>query len=209
MSKSSPSKAELNWARADYAALLPDIARSCRVTVVADPDGLLQDDLIATELREYGFDVLIYDDPVRFRFLYETRHRQEWDRENASSVVVGRAFAETDLNRIPHDVLWHARQAERVITVSFGELFKGLAADVLTELDKADLDALWLVRKSVGNEVLGAIKREISFCVQSSNFRPRSLPTQRNCSVSSPDFITLAAACRPRLPPGLKVSRGI
>jgi len=155
MSTTTKAHAELNWREPIMRHFSADIARSCRVTVVADPDGLLQDDLIATELREYGFDVLIYDDPVRFRFLYETRHRQEWDRGNKSSVVVGAPLTETDLNRIPHDVLWHARQAERLITVSFGELFKGLAADVLTELDKADLDALWLVRKSVGNEVLG------------------------------------------------------
>lgn len=132
-----------------------DIARSCRVTVVADPDGLLQDDLIATELRQCGFDVLRFEDPVRFRFLYETQHRRKWDQGGTSSVVVGAACTEADINSIPHDVLWHARQSNRVLSISFGELFKGLAVDVLAELDKADLDALWLVRNSIGNDVFG------------------------------------------------------
>lgn len=155
MSESTPTQAELNWREPIMRHFSADIARTCRVTVVADPDGLLQDDLIATELRKCGFDVLRYEDPVRFRFLYETQHRQKWDQGETSSVVVGASCSEADITCIPHDVLWHARQADRVISISFGELFKGLAVDVLAELDKADLDALWLVRKSVGNDVFG------------------------------------------------------
>lgn len=155
MSNSPQTKAELNWREPIMRHFSADIARSCRVTVVADPDGLLQDDLVATELRECGFDVLRYEDPVRFRFLYETQHRGKWDQGGTSSVVVGAARTEADITAIPHDVLWHARQSNRVLSISFGELFKGLAVDVLAELDKADLDALWLVRKSVGNDVFG------------------------------------------------------
>lgn len=155
MSNSQQSKAELNWREPIMRHFSAEIARSCRVTVVADADGLLQDDLVATELRECGFDVLRYEDPVRFRFLYETQHRGKWDQGGTTSVVVGAPCSESDITSIPHDVLWYARQSNRVLSISFGELFKGLAVDVLAELDKADLDALWLVRKSVGNDIFG------------------------------------------------------
>lgn len=155
MSDTPKTQAELNWREPIMRHFSADIARTCRVTVVADPDGLLQDDLVATKLRECGFDVLRYEDPIRFRFLYETRHRQKWDRGDTSSVVVGAPCSEADITCIPHDLLWHARQADRMLSVSLGELFKGLAVDVLGELDKSDLDALWLVRKSIGSDVLG------------------------------------------------------
>ena len=50
----------------------PQIAR---LTVVADPDGLLTEEGIVQGLRERGFDLILFDDPVAFRFAYESKYR--------------------------------------------------------------------------------------------------------------------------------------
>jgi hypothetical protein len=41
----------------------PEIAR---LTLVADPDGLLIEESLVTGLRERGFDLITFDDPMAF-----------------------------------------------------------------------------------------------------------------------------------------------
>ncbi len=152
---SAAQSAQLHWREPILQHFCTAIAQACRVTVVADPDGLLQDDLVATRLREYGFDAVRFGDPVKFRFLYETQHRRRWDEGEASSIVVSAQGGRPELGRVPYDVLWHAEQAGRILSVSLGELFHGLATSVLAELDVADLDQLWQVRPSLRGEAYG------------------------------------------------------
>jgi hypothetical protein len=151
----STESAEYYWREPILRHFSADIAQACRVTVVADPDGLLQDDLISTRLRTFGFDVVRFEDPIKFRFLFETQHRRRWDEGETSSVVVSAPWGRSDLGRIPHDVLWHAEPSGRVFSVSLAELFEGLATPVLAELDVADLDLLWQVRSSLHGEAFG------------------------------------------------------
>lgn len=146
---------ELFWREPILRHFSADIARACRVTVVADPDGLLRDDLIATRLQEFGFDVVQFDDPVKFRFVYETQHRRRWDNGEHASIVVSAPCDPADLNSIPHDVLGNAQCAERVLSVSLADLFDGMSATVLSKLDTADLDLLWEVRPQLRGETLG------------------------------------------------------
>ncbi|MCA9289214.1 MAG: BREX-3 system phosphatase PglZ [Phycisphaerales bacterium] len=134
----------------------PEIAGATRVTVVADPDGLLLDDAVATTLSGQGFDVVPYRDAVEFRFYYESRHRARWDDGEHSSVVVSAPWGRQDVGRLPFDVLSSAESVGRVLDVSLASIFPNLASDVLAELDPADLDTVWVAVRSVGRDTLGS-----------------------------------------------------
>lgn len=133
-----------------------EIAAVTRVTVVADPDGLLLDDTVGTTLAQQGFDVFPYRDPVEFRFYYETRHRNRWDTGQISSVVVSLPSGRDGLGRTPFDVLSQAETSARVFDVGLAAVFPNLASNVLSELDVADLDAVWAVSRTMGKESLGS-----------------------------------------------------
>ena len=49
-----------------------------RLTSVADPDGLLTEEGILTGLKERGFDLIPFEDPVQFRYAYESRYLAHW-----------------------------------------------------------------------------------------------------------------------------------
>jgi hypothetical protein len=132
-----------------------EIASVTRTTVVADADGLLLDDALATELAKQGFDVVPYRDAVEFRFYYESRHRSRWDAGEHSSIVVSVPRARLGLQRVPFDVLSQAEAAGRVVDISLAVIFPNLATEVLAELDPADLDTVWAAAQSLGKETLG------------------------------------------------------
>ncbi len=50
-------------------------APSSDLTLVADPDELLREEQILAGLAARGYDVLTFDDPVAFRYVYESRYR--------------------------------------------------------------------------------------------------------------------------------------
>ncbi len=132
-----------------------DIASVCRMTVVADPDGLLLDDTVAGALIQAGFDVVLYRDPIDFRFYYESRHRNRWDNGQHSSLVVSATAQQYDLGTIPHDILTLARMNHRVFEVSLPQLFPNLSCDVLTDIDRSDLDAVWQFTAANQGSLLG------------------------------------------------------
>ncbi len=49
------------------------------LTLVADPDGLLIEEGIVNAIHARGFNLIPFDDPVAFRFAYESQYRQRWD----------------------------------------------------------------------------------------------------------------------------------
>jgi len=59
-----------------------------RLTLVADPDGLLTEEGILAGLKERGFDLIPFEDPVEFRYAYESRYRAQWDRKATTDLVV-------------------------------------------------------------------------------------------------------------------------
>ena len=61
-----------DWRDRILTALTPGVAR---LTLAADPDGLLLEAALLEAIRERGFDVVTYEDPVAFRFDYESRFR--------------------------------------------------------------------------------------------------------------------------------------
>jgi len=114
-----------------------------RLTLVADPDGLLLEEGILEGVRERGFELIPFEDHIAFRYTYESKFRSRWDRgEHTDLVVVLRSQA-SDLSGLPYDLL----QAGRRLSFNLGDIFPNLSYPVVTALDRGDLDALYEAQK--------------------------------------------------------------
>lgn len=114
-----------------------------RLTLVADPDGLLLEEGILEGVRERGFELIPFEDHIAFRYAYESKFRSRWDRgEHTDLVVVLRSQA-CDLSGLPYDLL----QAGRRLSFNLGDIFPNLSYPVVTALDRGDLDALYEAQK--------------------------------------------------------------
>ncbi len=117
--------------------------RVARLTLAADPDGLLLEEGILEGIRQRGFELIPFEDNIAFRYVYESKFRSLWDRgENTDLVVVLRSPA-SDLNRLPYDLL----QAGRKLSFSLGDIFPNLSYSVVAALDLGYLDTLYDAQK--------------------------------------------------------------
>ena len=126
----------------------PDVAR---LTLVADPDGLLLEEGILAAIRERGFELLPFEDHIAFRYAYESRFRSRWDQDKQIDLAVVLRSAASDLGSLPYDLLQSGRQ----LSFSLGEIFPKLSYPVLMALDRGDLDALYKAQKQHTPDVLG------------------------------------------------------
>ncbi len=117
-------------------------AKAGRLTVVSDPDELLTEPGVVERLAARGFELITFGDPVAFRYAYESRFRQHWDRGEATHLVVVIRTDHGDMKHIPHDLLEEARESGRVLSFSLVHLFPSLAPNVVAELDPQHFDAL-------------------------------------------------------------------
>ncbi|SHL19190.1 PglZ domain-containing protein [Desulfatibacillum alkenivorans DSM 16219] len=114
----------------------PNVAK---LTLAADPDGLLLEEGILEGVRDRGFELIPFEDHIAFRYAYESKFRSRWDRgEHTDLVVVLRSQA-SDLNGLPFDLL----QAGRKLSFNLGDIFPNLSYPVVTALETGDLDALY------------------------------------------------------------------
>lgn len=70
--------------------------------IASDPDNLLLDERILQVLRDRGFEVLPFEDPIAFRVEYEERYRAAWDNGalgTCKALVL--QFPGTDLSILP------------------------------------------------------------------------------------------------------------
>jgi len=109
------------------------------LTIVVDPDELLCDERIMQGLNEKGIKLVEYQEPVSFRYLFESVYRDALAK--ASLCLVVRTKLAT-LDQIPYDLL--ARSVQLRFSVSV--LFPGLSRSILSTLDKADYERLYEVR---------------------------------------------------------------
>ena len=122
-----------NWRDSILKHFQPKISR---LTLVADPDGLLTEEGMLSAIRERGFDLIPFDDPIAFRFAYEAQYRSLWDQGKETDLVVVLRSAEQQLGKLPFDLLKVGRQ----LTFALHRLFPKLNYPVLSELDRSYLD---------------------------------------------------------------------
>lgn len=124
-----------NWRDTILKNFKPKISR---LTLVADPDGLLTEEGMLTAIRDRGFDLIPFDDPIAFRFAYESQYRSNWDKGKNTDLVVVLRSAEQQLNKLPYDLL----KAGRPLTFALHQLFPKLNYPVIAGLDRSYLDAV-------------------------------------------------------------------
>lgn len=103
-----------------------------RLWVACDPDDVLLDEKLLSELRGRGFEVMLYEAPFAFRAEYEERYRAAWDRGEqgpAPSLVLHLRSA--DANALPWDIVHHGR----VVRLSLAELFSRLAYSAVQQVE--------------------------------------------------------------------------
>ena len=122
-----------------------------RLTLVTDPDGLLLEEDILAGIRQRGFDLIPFGDPIAFRYDYESKFRCRWDRGEQAELVVVLHAAASELDRLPYDLL----QAGRRLSFSLGEIFPTLSYPVVTALDRTELDALYDAQERLTPGMLG------------------------------------------------------
>ena len=133
----------MSWRETITSEFTPEQASVTRLTVVSDPDELLLEQGVLAELRSVGFELVPFDDPVAFRFLYERRFRQYWDRGETTNLVVVLRTPQASVDSLPFDLLQEARRAKRVLHFGISRVFPELVPSVVRQLDPRWFDTLW------------------------------------------------------------------
>ena len=110
-----------------------------RLTLVADPDSLLSEEKLALQLRERGFDLIEFNDPIEFRYAYESKYRTIWDQGNQTDLVVILRLQDSELESLPYDLL----QAGRKLAYNLGDLFPNLSYPVIEKVNRSLLDLIY------------------------------------------------------------------
>lgn len=156
MSRSLHSSSQnLGWRKPILKHFSTEIAEATRLTIVADPDELLNEEAILGALLERGFDLVPFDDHIAFRYAYESRYRQIWDRGEKTNLVVVLRSPSGDLDALPYDLLEQARRQERCLSFSVAELFPKLVPNVVLQLDRGCFDALFAAQSQEDSARLG------------------------------------------------------
>lgn len=125
-----------SWRDQILRAFTPRIAR---LTLVADPDGLLLEEGVLQRVQARGFEVVPYDDHVAFRYTYESRFRRRWDAGLQAHLVIVLDSPSSELGHLPYDLLAAGRQ----LSFHLGDVFPNLSYPVVTSVNRSDLDALY------------------------------------------------------------------
>ena len=137
-----------NWRDQILREFVPNVSR---LTLVADPDKLLWEEDILAGIRQRGFDLIPFGDPIAFRYDYESKFRSRWDRGGQAELVVVLPATTSELDGLPYDLL----QAGRRLSFSLGEIFPTLSYPIITALDRKDLDALYDAQERLAPGMLG------------------------------------------------------
>ena len=137
-----------SWRDAILKEFVPNVGK---LTLVADPDSLLTEEKLALELRKRGFDLIEYNDPVQFRYAYETKYRTIWDKGESTDLVVILRMPEAELDSLPYDLL----KAGRKLCFNLGDLFPGLSYPIIEQLDRSLLDDVFEAQNRIKPDALG------------------------------------------------------
>ena len=59
-----------------------------RLTLVADPNGMLLEEGLLACIRDQGFELIRFEDPIAFRYAFESGFRVRWDEGERADLVV-------------------------------------------------------------------------------------------------------------------------
>ena len=105
------------------------------LSLVSDPDGFLHDPKINKVLEEKGIEVLEYGDQIAFRYVYESRFREDLLTKSTRLIVRVRG----SLDSLSSDLLQIGRRLEYY----FASIFPKLSSSVVRELGPQEIDVLY------------------------------------------------------------------
>ncbi|MFC2167767.1 BREX-3 system phosphatase PglZ [Acidobacteriota bacterium] len=138
----------ISWRDQILKEFTPKVAR---LTLVADPDGLLLEERILAGVREREFELIQFEDHITFRYAYESKFRSCWDKGKQTDLVVVLRSGTNNLGSLPYDLL----QAGRRLSFNLGEIFPNLSYPIVVTLDREDFDVLYEAQKQYAPGILG------------------------------------------------------
>ena len=137
-----------SWRNTILKEFVPNLSR---LTLVSDPDCLLTEEKLAIELRNRGFDLIEFNDPIEFRYAYESKYRSIWDMGKQTDLVVILRLENTKLAALPYDLL----QIGRKLSFSLGDIFPHLSYPIIEQIDRSLLDLLFDAQKKSSPDRMG------------------------------------------------------
>jgi hypothetical protein len=137
-----------SWRDAILSEFIPGVSR---LTIVDDPDDLLTEEKLSFELNKRGFDLLEFNDPVEFRYAYESRYRTLWDQGKLTEQAVILRLHSSKSDDLPYDLL----KGGRKLAFNLGDIFPNLSYSVIGKLDRSFLDVLFDAYKKYSPNELG------------------------------------------------------
>ena len=120
----------------------------CTISVVADPDALLTEPHLIQTLDQRGFESLLFEDSISFRFAFESRYRPRLDSGKSVDLIV---LYKGDFTKLPYDVLARGRR----VGFSLTDFFPNFSYPVLKDLEPQYLDQLYEAQNRFSPGVLG------------------------------------------------------
>jgi hypothetical protein len=123
-----------------------------RFWIACDPDDVLLEENVLSRLRERGFELLPFEDPVVFRTEFEGRYRSEWDLGRAGpagSLILHLRSIE------PNELPWDYIRSGKTVRLSLANLFPKLSYNVVSQVEPAHFSALFSVHESELHGVRG------------------------------------------------------
>jgi len=137
-----------SWRDTILQSFVPGVSR---LTLVADPDGLLTEEKLAQILLERGFELIEFNDTIEFRYAYESKYRSLWDRGEHTDLLVILRLESSELDSLPYDLLAVGNR----LSFSLGALFPSLSYPIIEQLDRALLDRLYSAQPDAEGKPLG------------------------------------------------------
>lgn len=126
----------MTWKEKLIREFIPDLEP--KAWVVSDPDGIVRNEQILGRLHAKGFETLFFDEPLAFRYEYESRIRRAWERGDRTPVIVLFDDRTDGFDALPSDLLLAANRKE----FGLAELFPRLDSGVLAQLPPNDWETL-------------------------------------------------------------------
>ena len=121
------------------------------MTAVADPDGLLTESRLSQALTERGFELVLFEDSISFRFAYESRFRSRLDAGESIDLVVLLGDDASSFVKLPFDVLDCAQKH----SFTLADVFPQFSYPVLHALEPQYLDLMYEAQLCFSPGVLG------------------------------------------------------
>ena len=145
-----------------------------RLALVDDPDGLMQEEEVLVAVRQNGFAVLHFQDPVAFRYAYESEYRHLWNEARGTSLVVIWNSRKAGQRSLPYDLI----QAGHPLAFGLPDLFPKLSYPVVGDLALEYLQPLYVACQQYSGPEMGDRATELFILKHVFSIVPDMIGTQ-------------------------------